>query len=887
MGVVYLALDTKLERHVAIKVLRPEALEDPDRRRRFVQEAKAVSALNHPNIVTIHDIATSDGMDYIVMEYVAGRTLSAWIAEESAAESKAHGTTGAPPVRQVLHYGLQIADALSKAHAAGIIHRDIKPDNVIVTDEDRVKVLDFGLAKLLHRKEPNAAAATAGAGNTVRSPALASTEIPSNASQANGAFFDPEADGTLLGAVMGTAEYMSPEQAEGQTADARSDIFSFGVLLYEMLTGRRAFDGPTKSEAMQRIVKFDPLAPSAVVPSVPAGLEKIVLRCLQKDPRRRFQQMEEVRRELSAQGAELSPASAWSLGKKSFVAATAVVLLAGLGVGIGQFRDSWRRSHRPLMKIIPVTTFPGQLTDPAISPDGQRVAFLWDGGENRPMNLYVKPVEGGDPVRLTNSDRRESRPAWSPDGTQIAFLRNRAGEPGSDVLLIAAPDQHAPSTAALAVRAIGTSTETLDWSPQGNLLVTSQNIVDKGLWTIDVATGAKRRLTVPANEDLDRGAKFSPDGRTVGFVRLQRGGGSYLCTVPASGGAVHQGFFERRGISGLAWTSDGAEFVFSWVSLAAQPSMYRVAVEGGVPEQMLAQAYTPSIARHSERLAYQATIHNQNIWRIERPAQLKTGEIAPRARTLISSSQVNTDMQYSPDNTKVVFESSRTGDAEIWIADSDGRHELRLTSFNGPGVGSPSVSPDGRTVAFDAESNIYVIPSGGGTFKKLTSNGINVMPAWSRDSRWIFFTSNRGGTMEVWKVAVDGGEPQQITHQGGAEVKASLDGERLIYSKSNGPETVLWSVPVSGGAETPLGISDPILRRQWDVSRDGVFFVRKRDMSVALWDFKARRAIPIMTLEKPLSMATRNFAVSPDGRWLAWGQVDINSKDINVVDPFR
>src|SRR5262249_28634970 len=254
MGVVYKARDTHLDRPVAIKVLPADKVADPDRKRRFVQEAKAASALNHANIITIHDISSSDGVDFIVMEYVEGKALDELIPPK-----------GMRPA-QALKYAVQIADALATAHGAGIIHRDLKPSNVMVTDQGRVKILDFGLAKLLEPADSSADAATL-------------TARPM----------------TEEGTVMGTVAYMSPEQAEGRKIDGRSDIFSFGAVLYEVLTGRKPFTGDSRLAMLTKILNEDPTPPGQLVAAIPPESEKIILRCLRKDPARRYQTMADLK----------------------------------------------------------------------------------------------------------------------------------------------------------------------------------------------------------------------------------------------------------------------------------------------------------------------------------------------------------------------------------------------------------------------------------------------------------------------------------------------------------------------------------------------------------------------------------------------------------------
>ena len=261
MGVVYRAFDTHLDRAVAIKVLRPDAVASPERKRRFVQEAKSASALNHPGIVHIYDIDTADlpggPTDYIAMEFVPGTTLDQSIGRKGL------------PLKDTLNYGIQVANALARAHAAGIVHRDLKPANIIVGDDGRVKLLDFGLAKLAEKIDGDAAGATA----TLTAPGSSQTEE---------------------GVIVGTLSYMSPEQAEGKKVDGRSDIFSFGAVLYEMVTGQRAFEGPTKVATLFAILHKEPRPPSELALDLPPELERIIARCLRKEPERRAQSIADV-----------------------------------------------------------------------------------------------------------------------------------------------------------------------------------------------------------------------------------------------------------------------------------------------------------------------------------------------------------------------------------------------------------------------------------------------------------------------------------------------------------------------------------------------------------------------------------------------------------------
>ncbi len=381
MGVVYKARDTHLGRLVAIKILSSERISHPARKERFIHEAKAASALNHPNIVTIYDIRSEDGLDFIVMECVEGHTLEELIGPKGLRLSDA------------LRYAIQIADALAKAHAANILHRDLKPSNIMVSDEGRVKILDFGLAKLLEREESSPEAITL----TVRHL-------------------------TEEGTAVGTAAYMSPEQAEGRKLDARSDIFSFGSVLYELITGQRPFAAPSRAALLSKILRDDPKPPREIAASVPLELEKLVLRCLRKDPARRYQTMADLKvalEDVEEESASAPQPSAASPRQRRVWAAALPILLAA-----GFF--AWRAWHVPEpvepLKALALTTFPGVESYPSFSPDGNHVAFTWNGPKQDNPDIYIQQVGSGAPLRLTTDSRND----YNPVGRRTA-----AGSPSS------------------------------------------------------------------------------------------------------------------------------------------------------------------------------------------------------------------------------------------------------------------------------------------------------------------------------------------------------------------------------------------------------------------------------------------------------------------------
>ncbi len=394
MGEVYRARDRRLGREVAIKVLPADRMADEDRRRRFVQEARAASALSHPNIVTIHEIESADGNDFIVMEYVPGKTLDTLIPRQGMR------------LDEVLRIAIPIADAVARAHAAGIVHRDLKPANVIVGPDGAVKVLDFGLAKLVAQEEAG-------------SPEHETRTKDGDAGRLSGP-----------GTVAGTAAYMSPEQAAGRKVDARSDVFSFGALLYEMVTGRRAFAGNSTAETLAAVLREHPKVPSEVASGVPRDLEKVILRCLQKDLGRRFQQMQDVKIELQEikEESESGPVASTGPARRRrhwWLAAVLAIVLPLTAVAWLRWRP--REIARTPPRLVPLTSMRGFETNPAFSPDGGQIAFAWGGEKGDSWDIYLEMIGSSEIHRLTTDPAPDFAPSWSPDGRLIAFVRSQPG----------------------------------------------------------------------------------------------------------------------------------------------------------------------------------------------------------------------------------------------------------------------------------------------------------------------------------------------------------------------------------------------------------------------------------------------------------------------------
>jgi len=389
MGEVYLARDTRLPREVAIKVLPADHALDERRRQRFLREAKLLSSLSHPHIVTIHELDREGDVDFIVMELVHGASLDALIP------------AGGLRPGELLRIAIPAADAVAAAHARGIIHRDLKPGNIMIRDDGAIKVLDFGLAKLTEVDEEDARPPT------VSDLGREGVSAPSRAA--------------------GTAAYMAPEQAVGGKVDARSDVFSFGATLYQMATGTRPFKGESAVETLEAVLRSEPTPPRQIVPNLPRDLQRLILRCLRKDLDRRYQTMLDVRNELleieqdlksshglpSAAVERRSPAAPW-------IAIGAILLLVSAGL------VWWPRGHVavPPMRVLPVTSLEGHETMPTFSPDGTHVAFAWEGDkQSGNVDIYVALIGSPTVRRVTTDPAMDVFPSWSPNGRRLAFVR--------------------------------------------------------------------------------------------------------------------------------------------------------------------------------------------------------------------------------------------------------------------------------------------------------------------------------------------------------------------------------------------------------------------------------------------------------------------------------
>ena len=863
MGEVYRARDERLNRMVAVKLLPADRVAaNAERRRRFIQEAQLASALQHPNIITVFDIGSADVGDYLAMELVRGRTLDVVIPQDGL------------PLPSALRYATQIVDALAAAHAAGIVHRDLKPGNIMVTEQDQIKVLDFGLATL----------ATGG---------------PINSTDETGA--RAAALETGAGTILGTVAYMSPEQAEGQAVDARSDIFSFGAILYEMLSGRRAFRAGTTFATLAAVVNLEPEPLTKVASHVPPQVDQLVSTCLRKDISRRAQSSSDLKIELDGLREASNSGSLRAVPPRRFGGWGRPLAIAAGVLAVAGAVALWPASPLPTaFTPLPLTALPGSESFPSFAPDGGQVAFTWLREAGAGTDVYVQAIGAGTPLRLTNDDGWHMYPAWSPDGAAIAAWHVPRGTSQTSVStqarLVLVPPQGGAERQLLEWTG---AARRLSWSPDGRWLAFSPVSVrthrERGITLLSPATGrqvdwAAIDPTFAASVD----PVFSPDGRRLAYTKTRGDFSSdvYLVTVGADGRPGGPPALLRYGgkeASYPVWTPDGESLLLIDGVPSSNGGVLRVPINGLPPSKPLGgleHAGSLAVARGSDRLAFHRPGIDVDIWRIDLRDPAASGRVAP-------STLWEEGADVSADGARLAFSSNRSGAREIWVADVSGDHALQLTTFGGPVPGTARWSPDQKHVAFDARpegnSDIYIVPAAGGPIRQLTTDrSEDARPAWTPDGQSILFASNRTGRSEIWRTPIDGGAAVQLTTQGATNAKVSKDG-RWIFYQGLTPPLMLHRARIDGSDDTivvaedvRIGLFAPTDTGLWFVTNPipGQQAVRLKRLDFA--DGTIREIATVDFVPIPVGLA-----VSADERYAYLTRNDRNGSDLLLVNGFR
>jgi Tol biopolymer transport system component len=811
MGEVYRARDTKLGRDVAIKVLPAAFSADPDRLRRFEQEARAAAALNHPNIVTIHSVEEANGIRFLTMELVEGRPLSELIPRDGM------------PLDRLLNIAIPLASALSVAHSKGITHRDLKPANIMVGAEGVVKILDFGLAKL--RDMP---------------PAGLETGLPTEPA-------------TAEGRIVGTVAYMSPQQAEGKAIDARSDLFSLGVILYELATGQRPFRGDTNLSVLSSIVKDTPTSVTDLRPRLPLELGRIINHCLVKDPEHRYQTAKDLRNELEELKQAIEPGTLRSVagvlktmrtGRRGWrvLGAVAIVVAAALTAGVYLLVRT-RREVQPVVRpvafdVSQLTSQPGMEQSPSLSPDGKW--FVYNSTAAGKPDIYLQAVGGQLAINLTrDSPAADTEPAFSPDGESIAF---RSERDGGGIFVMGRTGE--------STRRLTTTGFNPAWSPDGKELVYAtgnttfnfylQPSVSQ-LWTLNLATGAPHRIGA---RDAMAQPAWSPHGSRIAYWGWNVTGQTDIWTIPAAGGPPVRVTNDPAVDWNPVWSPDGGYLYFT-SDRSGSMNLWRVRIDErsgtplGSPEPMTTSApYVPqlSVSADGQRIAY----------------------------TAFAAATGSSDIE------KIGFDLKTMRVTSNPVSVTTGT----LLSF------TPDLSSDGQWVAFliaqvaPLHQHIFIARPDGTGLRQLTRDAANhVFPRWSPDGKRLAFSSNPRGNYSMWTINPDGSDLRQVSEYGGAAPVWSPDGTRMAIRGSRA-RTFIFDPARLWTAQTPQVL--PLFEQAgstflvWDWSPDGQWLagVARRaggPTAIVVYSLQAGRYEQLAELPP-----RRTWTIVPFGEEPAW-----------------
>jgi Tol biopolymer transport system component len=856
MGVVYRALDTRLNRPVAIKFL-SEDLADPAGRRRFQLEAQTASSLNHPHILTVHEVGEVEGRQYLVSEFVDGGTLRDWLRAEKRTW------------RQIVDLLVGVADGLAAAHQANMLHRDIKPDNILVTTRGYAKLADFGLAKLQERT-----------GSEGLTDAVT-------------------VERTRPGVVIGTVAYMSPEQAAGKALDARSDIFSFGVVLCELLAGQRPFTGKTDLEVLQAIQHQ---TPAPLPPDLPVGLRLAVDKALEKDPADRYQTMRDLvvdlRRVSRARGEKILPVPAVVAPVRSrwwSAAAVVVALTAGVAVSPwvwGSRQAGWRN---PLegASYTRLTDFEGIEDDAVLSPDGNFVAFL--SSRSGPLDVWILQIGSGQFLNLTqgkfpnlaNSTVRVL--GFSADGSQVTMLTTTDGGPGTSVV----PTLGGPIRLSMEGR--------LDpqWTPDGKQLLFVSQVGDKDVMYVADRDGTSPREVFPVKPgEHNHFMTWSPSGRYVYSVRsTQSIFENDIWRAPATGGEPervtnHNGFLAYPTLideDTLLYVGTDANGAGPWLYAVDLDSREEHRLSGGI-EQYSSIAASAPVGGRSRRLV--ATVVNpvSSLWSLP-----ISPSIAPESAASgfeLPAAQVSYP-RFGPDY--MLYLSARELADSLWKFQGGTAVELWKAS-NGAVLASPAVSRDGKQIAFTAlrqgRAGLHVMTADGAN-PRLLAPSIDVRgePSFSPDGKTIAVTGSDEKGPGLFLVSVDGGGPRQLYDKICYAPLWSPDGQSILVAEFyQGPLMHLKALALDG---KPLPLPE-IQLRQTQLARSPVPYRLLPDgkslvMEVGSWRSQQFWLVDLATGQRRQltnlrpGRSIRGFDVTPDGKSILFDRVQENS-DIVLID---
>ena len=855
MGEVYRALDTRLQREVAIKVLPDSYLADPTHRARFDREAQLLAALNHPNIASVYGFEEIGNSRFLVLELVPGETL----AERLVA--------GPLPSKDALVLMRQIAEALEAAHEQGIIHRDLKPANVKVTPSGRVKVLDFGLAKIVSAE-----------------PASGDLSLSPTASH----------EATRQGVILGTAAYMSPEQARGKPLDERTDVWSFGAVFYEVLSGRRAFGGETMSDMIAVVLEREPDW-GALPATVPLKIRDLVRRCLQKDRDRRLHDIADARIEIDEALAEPAESSAPVMPvqaaprRVSAGAIAAIALASGLlgaaGVWLALRSRVGARSGPVLESVAPITHDPGISEYPTWSPDGSLIAF--ESNRSGDFDIYVRRVEGGQEVNITSDPAQDYQPSFSPDGNSIAFVSTRSSKSGMikigstfgfEFRTYGGDVWVAPALGGRA-RRLAPDGNFPVWHPDGKRVAyVSGPENHRSILEVAGEGGAPKVVVASesSNWEITR-IHYSPGGRWLLFETLDL----EVFAADPSGGKPRLLF---RG-SNVAWEGSGRMLFFLLREPSGGTRLQAVEMDeasGSVQGEprtvglMTGILRDLAVSRDGTKLVASEFEGSLNLTRL--PLSADGGSPAGPEEELSSGRVIDRYPNYSPDGRKIAFSSDRLGAEQIWILDLETRRSERL-ELTGDDVGANTAfwSPDGERLAAarrfaDGKQSVWVAATDGSEADEVVpaAPGVDAGP-FSSDGTQLLYTTRTEGWSQLFVLDLTSRQKRQVTRSPGDKrvMTWSPDGRWIAFSSNATGTNQLWRIPSEGGKAEMLTSGAERMFHPF-YSPDGRWiYVQPSHRNIYRLP-AAGGPLEQVTKFPDAGLFLEEPTLSPDGRWLAY-----------------
>jgi eukaryotic-like serine/threonine-protein kinase len=785
MGEVYRALDTRLDRTVAVKVLASHLSSSPELKQRMEREARAISSLNHPNICQLYDIGSQNGTDYLVMEFLEGETLAERLRK------------GALPLAEVFKIGIAVAEALAVAHRSGIVHRDLKPGNIMLT-AGGAKLMDFGLAKPLGMQ-------TAATGSGSATPSFTAAPTLSGPS--------PLSPLTTAGSIVGTIQYMSPEQIEGKEADARSDIFAFGAVLYEMAVGKRAFAGKSQISLASSILEADPAPISGLKPGTPPAFEHVVATCLQKNPEERYQSAQDIKLELQWIAADRSSPATPELGVSPThkrerlgwgAAVVAAIVLTAAAVLLFYHPAQSAHSIRAVIDPPEKTTF--NLTGdgagpPVLSPDGSSIAFATTGADGKTV-LWVRPTNALEARALPGTEGAIF-PFWSPDGRSLGFFAEAK---------LKTIDLDVGSAQVVCDVPLGRGGA---WGPGGVILFSPAP--SAGLMRVNASGGTPTTITKvdTALHTSHRWPSFLPDGKHFLYIALHHD------PSKSANNTVYYASLDGRENRPLFRSQSNAVYAGGFLLF-------------GRGDQLIAQPFNPSSGTLSGELQSVAkgVMNDSSTWHMDASASNDgllvfgsgaSGDLqlvwTDRSGKLISTiADKLTDLQafaLSPQGDRVALQLN-AGETDIWVLDLARGVRTRLT-FGPIGNVSPIWSPDGKWIAYSSARNggfaLCRKPSDGSGAEEtlLTVTDQPALDDWSPDGKFLLYSrpvlSSSG--RQVWSLPLEGERKPAMILERGANAKLSPDGHWLAYTSGESGMFQVYVVPFGGG------------QGKWQVSANG------------------------------------------------------------------